>query len=179
MSTNFIYRFFLLFLILFMSTFLSKVHAQIFVQLEKSGTTKVTKFSIGDELTFRLKGDKKYWRTEAIEDIIPEESLIVFTNGMVKVGDIDALRDFSGNRWSNSVKYNLWIFGASWAVFSLLDAGVRNSSEFRRDAWAVPAASFVLGWVIRQIFKKKTYQLGKKRWLRLLDMTVLPQQSMP
>jgi len=156
----------ILFLFLILSN--NQVEAQKILQLEKIGSLKVKKYYVGDVLTFQLKGEGKTWFTEAIEDIYQEKGLVLFAHRVVNVEDITAIRSFRVQRWSRPLARNLSLFGVSWGVLSLLSplAGVPLT-------WAaaiVPAASFAVAGIIRVFFRYRTYKIGKKRRMRLLDM---------
>ncbi len=145
-----------------------QVEAQKILQMEKIGSLKVKKYYIGDVLTFQLRGEGKYWFTEAIEDIYQKEGLVLFVNRMVKVEDIMAIRSFKMQRWSVPVSKNLVRFGISWGIFSLL--GTLASVPLTWAAAIVPAGAFALAGIIRIAFKRRTFKIGKRRRLRLLDM---------
>jgi hypothetical protein len=143
-------------------------NAQKFIQMEKYGSAKVKKYYIGDELTYKLREYPNDWTTGVIEDIILAENLVVFTNRAVKLGEITDIRSFKPVRWSVPLAKNLYRFGVSWGVFSLL--GPLVDTPITWAAAIVPASAFVTGFLIKRIFKQRTYRLGKRRWLRMLDM---------
>ena len=145
-----------------------QVEAQKFLQMEKIGSLKVKKYYVGDVLTFQLRGEGDYWFTEAIEDILQAEGLVLFAHRVVKVEDIVAIRTYKMKRWSVPLSKNLVRFGVSWGVLSLL--GTLGGVSLTWAAAIVPAGAFVIAGIIRVAFKKRTYKIGKKRRLRLLDM---------
>ncbi len=144
------------------------VEAQKVLQLEKINSLKIKKYYLGDVLTFQLKEEGDIWLTEAIEDIYQEKGLVLFANRVVNVDDITAIRSFRVQRWSRPLAKNLSLFGVTWGVLSLLSplAGVPLT-------WAaaiVPTASFAVAGIVRILFRYRTYKIGKKRRMRLLDM---------
>jgi len=155
-------------LLLFFFSSSTQITAQKILQLEKIGSLKVKKYYIGDVLTFQLKEAGDTWFREAIEDIYQEKGLVLFAHRLVNVEDITAIRSFRVQRWSRPLVKNLNLFGVSWGVLSLLSplAGVPLT-------WAaaiVPAASFAVAGIVRVLFRYRTYKVGKKRRMRLLDM---------
>lgn len=156
---------FLVFVFLFFLC--SYVFGQTFVQLERSGSLKVKRYYIGDELTFQLNGEN-YWYVETIQDILLKDNLILFSNRGVKPEEITAIKSFKNRRWSNAWGINLYVFGLGWGGFSLLGplAGIPLSNL----AWAVPVVAWTTGFLIQKIFKSKKLKIGTKRRLRLMSL---------
>ncbi|MEM9919474.1 MAG: hypothetical protein AAF990_15330 [Bacteroidota bacterium] len=157
-------------LLLILMVFLpSNAQAQKVLQMEKFGKAKVTKYFIGDELTFRLKGEKDYWYQEVIQDILADDGLILFTNRAVKVSDIDAIRSYRIARFTRPFSRNLYLFATSWTVFSLLAIPTLGWEIGLADGIIV-GTSLLSGYLIRRLFRYRTYRMGKKRQLRLLNL---------
>ena len=157
---------FLFFLLFSLSS--NHVDAQKVLQLEKINSLKVKKYYIGDVLTFQLKGEGNTWFTEAIEDIYQEKGMVLFAHRAVDVEDITAIRSFRVRYQSKPFIKSLNVFGLSWGVLSLLSP--LAGTPLTWAAAIVPAASFALGGIIRILFRHRTYKIGKKRRMRLLDM---------
>ena len=67
-------------------------------------------------------------------------------------------------------------FGLGWGLFSL---GATFADEpLTLGTAIVVRTSLATGWIIQKIFRHKTYNFGKKRRLRILDLRVEPI-SMP
>ncbi len=157
--------------LLFLSLFLFSsipTEAQKVLQMEKRGKIKTKKFQLGEELTFRLK-DSKEWRTDVMIDIIVKEKLIVFAGGMVKVDDIKKIKSLKNARTAIVTERSLYSFGLSWLLFSL--GGTLAGEPLNDLAWKVPVTSVGLGFLIRKIFYSRKYKIGKKRKLRVLDLS--------
>lgn len=155
-------------LVLFLFTFglSSPLIAQKFFQMEKIGSLKVKKYYVGDQLTFQIKEYPNVWLTESIEDIYQEENMILFSDRAVKLDEIVKIR--RKKKWSKGIGNNLYRFGIAWAGFSLL--GTLGGVPLTWAAAIVPASSFVAGFLIKNLFKHRTYRIGKKRRLRILDL---------
>ncbi len=144
------------------------VFGQKFLQIEKYGSPKVKKFYIGDDLTYRIKGDKT-WYTGTIQDLIIAEDIILFENRFVKMGDITMMRKRLG--WSQKIGTQLYIFAGSWLFFSGTAALV-GWWEVRWDTAIIAGSALVTGFLIKKIFKYKKYKFGKRRRLRMLDISI-------
>lgn len=142
--------------------------SQKVLQLERFGSPKVKKFYIGEDLNYQLIGDKT-WYTGTIQNLIVEENIILFENRYVKLDDIRTLR--KRLHWSKTIGNQLYVFAGSWLVFSA--AGTLVGWELRWDTAIISGSALVSGWLIKNIFKYKKYKLGKKRRLRLLDLTLV------
>ncbi len=157
-----------LFLILFLFP-IALLLGQKVLQLEKLGKAKTTKYYIGQELSFQLNGDRSYWYEDVIRDILVEEGMVVFANRAVKLEEISALRHLSSRRWLRHFGNSLYVFGLGWGVFSLGELLV--GGELTWAAAIVPASAFVLGWLCQKAGRPRKLKIGKKRRLRLLDIS--------
>ncbi len=149
---------------------------QKFLQIEKYGKTKVEKFYIGDELTYQIKGDKKTWYKGTINDLFVDENIILFENRAVNMKDLTAIRTFKRAGLSRSLSLQLYVFGAGYGGFSLLAAAV-GWWEVTALTVIVVGTALAAGLLVRHLFKWKTHKMGKRKWLRILDLTVKPTYS--
>lgn len=143
-------------------------HAQKVLQMEKRGKVKTKKYYLGEELTFQLKGGSD-WYTDVMIDIKVEEEIIVFSERFVKVGDIKTIKSYKNARFANRAEKGLYSFGAAWLLFSL--GGTLAGEPLNDLTWKVPAASVGLGFLIKKLFYTRKYRIGKKRRLRVLDIS--------
>ena len=158
-----------LLLILFLSCiFLSPVLSQKVLQMEKYGKLKTTKYFIGDKLVFQLKGDD-YWYHETIQDIYVNENTILFTNRVIKVDQIVAIKSYKNRNWSRNISTSAYVVSGTFVGLSLL-AKAANVGELSRATINLPGVTIIAGWLIRKIFKSRKYKIGNKRRLRLLDL---------
>lgn len=168
-------RLMILFILMSIST---NSFGQKFLQIEKYGKTNVEKFYIGDELTYQIKGDKKTWYKGTINDLLIDENLIVFENRAVKMKDITVIRTFKNARLSRSLSLQLYVFAAGFGGFSALAALV-GWWEISVFTVVVVGSALLAGLLIRHLFKWKTYKMGKRKWLRMLDLTMKPIYPVP
>lgn len=161
-------RIILLFTFLFCT--LSIASAQKVLQIEKYGKAKTKKIYIGEAITYKLYDDDS-WYTLVIEDIDVEKDLLVFHDRYVDIKNIEKIRwDL---RWSKGVRSSLYLFGAGWSASALIGTLTDgdSSTNYRWSDAIVTGTSWALGWLIPKIFKYKTYTFGKRKRLRLLDLT--------
>lgn len=157
--------------LLFLSTFVASLPAQVFLQLERYGSAKTTKFAPGTELTFRLKGQKE-WEKAVLDRVLPEENRLLLGINYIDPSEIEAIRSFHPQRWSRPLGANLYLFGASWTGFAL-GAWVadRNDPYSAGDA-IVTMSAIGTGFLIQKLFHHRTWYMGKKWRLRVVDLRV-------
>lgn len=158
--------FYLLFL--FIMAISIPVQAQKVLQMEKRGKVKTKKYYLGEELTFQLKGGSD-WYTDVMIDIKVEEQIIVFSERYVKVEDIKTIKSYKNARFINRAEKSLYSFGAAWLLFSL--GGTLAGEPLNDLTWKVPATSVGLGFLLKKLFYTRKYRIGKKRRLRVLDLS--------
>ncbi len=150
------------------SVFLSTALCQKVLQMEKYGKLKTKKYFIGEELVFQLKGDD-YWYHETIQDLYVDEHTILFTNRVIKVDQIVAIKSYKNRAWSRGVSTNAYVASGAFVGLSLLGKAL-DYSDLNRATIIIPGVTVIVAWLIRKIFKSKKYKIGKKRKLRLLDL---------
>lgn len=152
---------------------MSALQAQKVLQIEKAGRAKTKKIYIGEVINYKLQGDE-VWYTGYIEDIKVEENLLVMKDRYVDVSKIEKMRRPHG--WSKPTRSALYLFGASWSANALIGTLTDGNPE-TRYRWSdaiVTAGSWAIGWVIPKIFRYKIMNFGKKRRLRVLDLSPVP-----
>ncbi len=163
-----------------------ELHAQKFLQLEKVHSPKTKKYFPGHEITFQLQGGQ--WYTRVIEDISYEQKLLLFPKDHVHLDSIAALRFFDRQRWSRPLSNQFFNFALVWTVYAAIDEAFRRDpfQNIDRSVYLIPASSVATGFLIRHLFKKRTYRFKKnkngdaKRWrLRVLDLTVKGEKKRP
>ncbi len=141
--------------------------AQKVLLIEKYGKAKTKKIYVGDEISYRLKGENGF-RLGYIEDLRTDTNLIVLGRGYLSLEQIDAFQyDLRAPR---IIGTTFMVFGLSWSFFAgvadLANLGYTYSAS---DA-IVSGTSLALGFTISR-FKKKTIRFGKRRRLRIVDLT--------
>ena len=144
-------------------------NAQKLLQIEKRNSLKTQRYYIGDELIFQLEGDDEYWYKERIQDVLVDANSILFPSRVINISKITRIRSFKNQAWSRGISNNAFIASGGFVGLSLIGAA---ATEFMLSAASViiPGSAVVVGLAIRLIFKRKTYRIGKKRRLRVLDL---------
>ena len=163
----------LLFTVLLMYCFgISSVWGQKVLQIERYGKARTEKIFIGEEITYKLKGEKE-WRQGYIEDLLVDEKLIVLGNRYVKIDEIAAFRYY--RPWTKAARLTFFWFGAGWSLFAAvgtLTDGNPDTNYRWSDAY-VTGTSWFLAFIIPKVFKYKVVKFGVKKRLRLLDLRFL------
>ena len=164
----------------FLFIFLSNAAiGQKFLQLEKIHSPKTKKYFPGHEITFQMKGGQ--WYTRVIDDISYERNLILFAKDHVHLDSISAFRLYNQQKWSRPISTQLFNFSMVWTFYSLVDELFRNDrfQNIEPITYTIPLTSTGTGLLLRNLFKKRTYNLkknekgGAKRWrLRVLDLDI-------
>ncbi len=162
-------RLFLLFpLLLILGTPLA---AQKMLILEKYGSAKVKKFYVGDELQYKLY-DFPGFRTAVLEDIRVEDNLLVFPKQYVSPDEIEAFR-YDIN-WGKPVGRSLMYFGLGWSFFAGVADLTNLGYEYTWGDAVVSGTALLSGFLISKLVKHKTIRFGKRRRLRVIDVTPVP-----
>jgi len=149
---------------------ISPLSAQKVLQIEKYGSPRTEKFYVGQEITFQLEGTD-YYRSAYIEDIRVGDSLILLGNSFVNVHDISALRFERG--WPMLGSGSLYTFGLAWSGYAFFGTTFDDNpnSAYRRSDAVVTLTAISLGFLIHKLFRYKHTRLGKRKRLRLLDLS--------
>jgi hypothetical protein len=161
---------YLLLLALFLTLCISQISAQKVIQIERYGRAKTEKIFIGEGIEYRLKGSKD-WRYAVVEDINVEQNLIVLADRYLKPDSIDALRYYRS--YSQKLGLQVMTFGVAWSGFALVGTAVDGNPEtkYRLSDGIVTASSIAAGFGIAQLLKYRKIKFGKRKRLRLLDIT--------
>lgn len=162
-------RNFLLLAILF-PFIMPQVRAQKVIQIERYGRAQTDKIFIGDEIEYRLK-DSKTWRFAVIEDINIEQNLIVLADRYLDPEKIDAFRYYRS--YSQKLGFQVMTFGVAWSGFALAGTAFDGNpdTKYRLSDGIVTASALAAGYGLTQLLKYKTIKFGKRKRLRLVDIT--------
>lgn len=145
------------------------VSAQKILQLERYGRAKTTKFFVGDEITYRLKGEKD-WNTRVIDDLEVADGLIVAVDRYIKVADIEALRH--ERHWAQPVGKQLFWFGTGWSFYGLVGNALDGNpnTHYRWGDAVVTGTAWGLALLLPKTMRYKRTHLGERKRLRLVDI---------
>ena len=126
---------------------------------------------IGDEITFKLFNDDKGWYTRFITDFDVENGYIVFGQQRIHIDSISSIQldKRNGMKFIGTV---LMAGGANTIIFSIgYPLAVGEDPQWVGVGWG--AGFLGLGYLIRKLDKKKQFKIGKRKWLRLLDLNMI------
>ena len=140
---------------------------QKYIQIETRNRYKVKRFTIGETLTFKMKGKDEVWRTQEITNILPEQNIILMDNQMVKTENIACFR--RNRTFFQAAARQLYRFGAVWLLYSAGDHLVSKTPFTKKDL-NVPIVAVATGLVFQTVFKYKKTRFGNRKRLRLIDL---------
>jgi hypothetical protein len=155
----------------------NQVGAQKFLQLEKYGSFNYVRFYIGEDIKFQLKNDNSGWHTRTITDFDVDGGHIIFYNHPVHIDSIEVIQLARGNGMQ-IVGGALQIGGANSMLFSIAYPIFQNQPV----NWAgvgYGALGIAVGTALRRLFRTKKFVPGKKKRLRLLDLSFGPPMPKP
>lgn len=145
------------------------VSGQKFLQLEKSGTLKTVRFYAGDALTFRIRNDETGWHTRYIQDFDLVQDKIIFPNLDLPVDSISMIR-LPRTRAMHIIGRALQAGGINTILFSATYSAFDNR-EIDWTAMTTGAANIAVGTLFTSQFRTKRFKVGKRKRLRLLDIS--------
>ncbi len=140
--------------------------AQIYLQMEKIGSTRSYKFPIGQEITFKLKG-RDYFVTEKIKGFKPDKELIITESELFFANQIEELKpaDFY-HRKGRFFIYPLYALGGSATAAGVV--GTIYERKLRPGLLLPGPVIFGLAWLINQ-WIDRPYKTNKHRF-RVVDL---------
>lgn len=146
-------------------------HSQKFLQLEKYGKAKTQKFYPGDLIEFQLK-EGQGWYVGYIEDLLVDQNLIALKDRYVPLPDITKLRFH--RKWPRSFRKQLTWFGLGWSAFGLVGTATDGNPEtnYRATDAVITGSAMVAGSLLPPLFNEKYVDMGRRRRLRMLDLTI-------
>ncbi len=147
--------------------------AQKFLAIERAGKDENIKIFIGELIEYKTY-DAEEWSIGVIEDLMIEENVVLLGNRYIKLSDIEKLR--YRRNWTRAFGTSLFWFGAGWSGFALVGTATDGNPD-TRYRWSdaiVTGASWLLAWAVPKIFKYRTFTFGKRKRLRMLDLTIEP-----
>ena len=142
------------------------------LQLEKYGSLSKDRFYIGDDITFRLFNDDKGWYTRTITDFDVKNGYLISFSDRIPVDSIAALQLDRGPA-AQIIGGALQVGGASTIMFSAAYP-VFNGQPVDWVGVGSGAIVMGIGTLLRKLFRKKQFKIGKRKRLRLLDLNFGP-----
>jgi hypothetical protein len=147
---------------------------QVFLQLEVDREVIPLRFAPGDLLTFKSLESGDEWQTRRVERLIPEDQIIVFTDSWLELKDITRIKVRNQPGWL--VGKILTTFGSAWFVFGGI-AHLATDYTFTWRDFTIGAVGVGLGWLITKFASSRTYKVGTKHRLRIVDISFPPPRN--
>lgn len=141
---------------------------QIFLQLEVDREVVPLRFAPGDMLVYKSAETGDDWQTRRIERLIAEDQIIVFADSWLNIQDLTHVKVRNQPGWV--VGKILTTFGSAWFVFGGI-AHLTTDYTFTWRDFTIGAVGVGLGWLITKFASSRTYKLGKKHRLRIVDIS--------
>lgn len=151
---------------------------QKIMQIETSGRVKAKKIFKGESIEYLMRGSET-WSNGVIEDFNIERNLIVLGDRYVKVDEISAIRYYKAG--ARRMGAQLAIFGVAWSTFAAIGTATDGNPDtnYKWSDAVVTGTAAGLGLAYSKLFRYKKYKFGKRRRLRLLDLTFVAPPKKP
>ena len=144
-----------------------KGNAQVFLTLEGHGARRVMEYSVGDEIHYKLEGDK-HWNNAYIVGLHGETGTIFLQNGSIAIDDITGLKRSGGKKAAKTISSALVGFGAQWLVYAALAS--LGEYEFATRDLHISGAAMGAGGLMKLLTGSRKYRVGNKKRLRIRDL---------
>ncbi|MEM7572228.1 MAG: hypothetical protein AAF433_04990 [Bacteroidota bacterium] len=160
----------LLLSLVFLVSLANGLQAQLTLLLERSGQDQSERRFEGDQLRYRLAGDR-LWREGAIQEMRPDINSLVINDRYVKLSDIEQL-DLGNARFLYAGGLGLQTFGVGWGFFALVGYATDGNSETSISGadLMVAGTAFVTGFIISKLARRR-FKVNRNRRLRIVDLT--------
>lgn len=145
------------------------LHAQVFLQLERTGTFKTIRFTEGDILTFRIRNDDKGWYERTIVSIDAAHGKIVFPDVVMHVDSLEAIRLEKKAVVAQILGTALQVGGINLLLFTGYDAVFRDR-DLDWTAMGSGALNIITGSVLKKIFRHAVFRINARKRVRLIDL---------
>lgn len=159
-------------LILFFSCILAlDSSGQKYLIIEKSGSPKTERLAIYDEIKFQLKDDDKGWYTRQIIDLNADAQLVLLGDTWIPLTDITRIYLKRKRAGAMILGGALQGGGASMFLGDAFYTVARNEPEFTQGGMEFGVINMAVGTLINVLWGPIKYKLGKKKRLRVIDIT--------
>jgi len=155
---------------LFIIAFLTVTSGQKYLIIERSGSPHTKRFGIYDEITFQLRDDDKGWYKRQILDMNADAQLILLGDTWIPISDITRMR-MSNKRVLATIIGGALMGGGASMMLGDLWYTIRGNSKYTQGGLEFGALNIAVGSAIRALLGPIKYKLGKKRRLRVIDVT--------
>lgn len=140
-----------------------------FLQLEKAGSMKVEKISLGTVITYSIK-DGQGWYTSEIANFLYKDQLIAMADRTIPLKEITALR--YNRTWPKAIGRQIGLFGLSWSGYAFIGTLTNRQPEtnYRASDAMVTGSALAVGLLLPRLISFRVKKIGSKYRLRLLDL---------
>ena len=149
------------------------------MRLEVPGNIKKIVYYIGSPILYKLdkvKGND-IWYTDVITDFDLERQEIIFENNRVPISTVLAVKKIGVQPFTKTIGNVMMGFGGSALFYSLV--GRAQPCDNCATATTVGAATLATGFLLSKIGRPHIFWLGKKRRLRLFDLSIQKKEKDP
>ncbi|CAH0999088.1 hypothetical protein LEM8419_00383 [Neolewinella maritima] len=159
-----------LILLLFFLLTCTCVRAQRVLLFERLTNSKSERVYEGDQLRFRLRGDK-FWQEGYIREMRPDIQALVINDRYVLLEEIELV--YRGSTVATKLGYGLVTFGTAWSLFAAVGYATDKdpSTSYSTDDALVTATSVGLGALLIKVLGTRKFRPGKYRRLRVVDLS--------
>ena len=160
----------------FISFFLTDMSGQKFLLIERSGSPHTKRYGMYDEITFQLKDDEKGWYKRQILDMNPDAQLVLLGDAWIAISDIARIR-MSNKRVLATIIGSALQGGGASMILGDAWYTIRGNSKYTQGGMEFGLLNIVVGTVVKTLLGPIKYKLGKKRRLRVIDVTFGTKKS--
>lgn len=161
----------------FLTGLCTDTSAQKLLQLEKSGTLKVTRYFTGDEIVYLLKNEGNNWRRDVIMGFNTTTEIIHFSHGDIAYKDIIAIKPTRGEARAKTWATIFYSFALNWGFWSVV--GLLAGQPITLFTGVVMGSALAVGWIGSKIIRSHTIRINPNHRLRMLDLTMYPTSTTP
>lgn len=162
----------LIFIIIIVTIYCGDCFSQKFIALDVSKVAgfKRIKYSVGDDIRFKLTNDKKKY-TERIATF--NDSLIYFeSKKVVRIDDISVIYRDNANFVTRGLSKFCFRFGPAFLGLDVFNNLINQRKPLVNELAIKEGAAFVGAGLIFKHMLKKRYKIGKRRSLKVYDLNI-------
>jgi len=141
--------------------------AQVFLQIEKINDPKTIKFGRSNLIEFKHKDYPDDWQRGRIDDILYDENVVVFTNQIVHLDEIEAIKIYRPG--IKALGQTILAFSYAWCVYGGIAALASEEFSLGLNEILIGGFGILTGTLIKK-FSSKTYKMGKSYRMRIVDL---------
>ena len=145
--------------------------AQRVLLLERANQSRSDRRYEQQSITFRMRGDK-FYQSGRIDELRPDIQAMVINDRFIVLDEIESLR-MPGSGLLNYTGLSLMVFGGSWSVFALAGYTLDGNPETNYGTLdlTVTITGLTTGFLLRKLFGRRKFTLGKRKRLRVVDLS--------